>query len=164
MAFDDRTVAERGGLGEIKGLCQCGNCEELLQSTYFSATEPAGFFYNGLEDSKFEPQLSEPDLLLSIVRETKKGNGNLEPRSTYTRFKSMRLDDDPIEEKEYLVAPKLFFHELFWPYKQRIFQKKSQIQRKIRKVSFLPVICSYLMIRTLSKTLTSVLVSNIMKF
>ncbi|KRH91830.1 putative transposable element, partial [Pseudoloma neurophilia] len=34
IGFDDRTISERGGRGEIKGLCSCGNCPELIDNTY----------------------------------------------------------------------------------------------------------------------------------
>lgn len=44
MALDDRTIEELGGRVEIKGLCICGNCPELLDARYCDDLEQPRFY------------------------------------------------------------------------------------------------------------------------
>ncbi|KRH94961.1 Gamma-glutamylcysteine synthetase [Pseudoloma neurophilia] len=79
IGFDDRTISERGGRGEIKGLCSCGNCPELIDNTYcdFSVEGPQYNVYPPYYVDHLPKFIPKGENYLKELRQIKKGEGDL---------------------------------------------------------------------------------------
>ncbi|KRH92204.1 Gamma-glutamylcysteine synthetase, partial [Pseudoloma neurophilia] len=79
IGFDDRTISERGGRGEIKGLCSCGNCPELIDNTYcdYSIEGPQYNVYPPDDMWRFPKFIPKGENYLKELRQIKKGQGDL---------------------------------------------------------------------------------------
>ncbi|KRH92338.1 Gamma-glutamylcysteine synthetase, partial [Pseudoloma neurophilia] len=80
IGFDDRTISERGGRGEIKGLCSCGNCPELIDNTYcdYSVEEYQDNVQPPRRKEEYLPKfIPKGENYLKELRQIKKGQGDL---------------------------------------------------------------------------------------